>query len=62
MTSKSSNARVRRKSDRHTPKEAAPSPKLIQADAFDLFIEEQLKRDHAPSNDRSGDEVVCHVY
>lgn len=47
-------------SDRQAAKGNAPVERF-QVDAFDQFIEEQLKKQRS-SDDHSTDEIVCHVY
>lgn len=61
MTTKSSNSRAGRNSTHSVKSSEAPTANLIRADAFDRFIEEQLKRD-VGLNDRSDVEIVCHAY
>ena len=47
-------------SDRLGTKSKVPVERF-EVDAFDHFIEEQLKKQRS-SNDNSSDEIVCHVY
>jgi hypothetical protein len=62
MPSKPSNVRASRSPQDATERDTMISSKAIHADAFDRFIEEQLKRERAATNQSSNEVVVCHVY
>jgi len=61
MPTKLSNTRTMDVPRDSQTKEPSLASKTIQADAFDQFIEEQLKKERSKS-DLFSDLVVCHAY